>query len=119
MKVNLAAYVGLHSTYSIIVPSMHNRVQCVYLYIIYICMHFCIILICMQVLSSSVSVGFEFIGKEEFEETAKFCKMFDKFFDCLNTRRSGEGREKRKPDLEPYRSDKDVRFDVCDYRGRI
>ena len=82
-------------------------------------MHFCIILICMQVLSSSVSAGFEFIGKEEFEETAKFCKIFDKFFDCLNTRRSGEGREKRKPDLEPYRSDKDVRFDVCDYRGCI
>ena len=50
----------------------------------------------MQVLSSSVSAGFEFIGKEEFEETAKFCKIFDKFFDCLNTRRSGLRRGKGK-----------------------
>ena len=53
------------------------------------------------------------MGKEEFEETAKFCQIFDKFFDCLNTPRLGEGREKRKPDLEQYRSDKDVSFDVC------
>ena len=50
--------------------------------------------------------------KDEFEETAKFCLMFDKFFDCLNTRRAGEGKEKRKPDLDPYRSDKDVRLHV-------
>ena len=50
--------------------------------------------------------------KDEFTETARFCRMFDKFFDCLNTRRAGEGKEKRKPDLEPYWSDKDVRFTV-------
>ena len=49
----------------------------------------------------------------EFKETARFCMMFDKFFDCLNTRRHGEGKERRKPDLEPYRSGKDVRFTVC------
>ena len=42
----------------------------------------------------------------------KFCLLFDKFFDCLNTRRAGEGKEKRKPDLDPYRSDKDVRLHV-------
>ena len=66
----------------------------------------------IQVLSASVSSAFELTGKEEFEETSKFCQMFDKFFDCLNTRRAGEGKQKRKPDLDPYRSDKDVRFEV-------
>ena len=78
-------------------------------------MHYCIVLICMQVLSSSVSAGFEFIGEEEFEEAAKFYQIFDKFFDCLNTKRSGEGREKRKLDLEPYRSNKDVDLMYVDY----
>jgi hypothetical protein len=63
-----------------------------------------------QVLSASVSSAFELTGKEEFTETAKFCKICDKFFDCLNTRRAGEGKQKRKPDLEPYRSVDDVRF---------
>lgn len=65
-----------------------------------------------QVLSSSVSLAFTFMKKDEFTETARFCRMFDKFFDCLNTRRIGEGKEERKPDLEPYWSDKDVRFTV-------
>jgi hypothetical protein len=36
--------------------------------------------------------------------------MFDKFFDCMNTQQAGEGKHKRKPDLDPYRSDKDVRL---------
>ena len=49
---------------------------------------------------------------EEFQETARFCHMFDRFFDCLNTRRAGEGREKRKPDLEPYTSHEDERLSV-------
>ena len=52
------------------------------------------------------------MNKDEFRETARFCQFFDKFFDCLNTRRAGEGKEKLKPDLEPYRSEKDVRFKV-------
>ena len=49
---------------------------------------------------------------EEFQETVRFCHMFDRFFDCLNTRRAGEGREKRKPDLEPYTSHEDERLSV-------
>lgn len=49
---------------------------------------------------------------DELTETARFCLMFDKFFDCLNTRRFGEGKEKRKPDLDPYSSEKDRRFKV-------
>ena len=50
--------------------------------------------------------------KEEFAETFKFCKMFDRFFDCLNTRLAGEGTKKRKPDLEPYSNVDDPRLDV-------
>ncbi len=49
---------------------------------------------------------------DEYTETAKFCSMFDRFFDCLNTPFAGEGKHKRKPDLDPYRSEKDVRFNV-------
>ena len=64
-----------------------------------------------------MSSAFELTGKEEFLETAKFCKMFDNFFDCLNTRRAGEGKQKRKPELEPYRSAEDGRFEVCLYLG--
>lgn len=50
---------------------------------------------------------------DEYDETSTFCHMFDRFFDCFNTRSIGEGRNKRKPDLEPYTSDKDKRLDVC------
>jgi hypothetical protein len=50
--------------------------------------------------------------KVEYEETAKFCLMFDKFFDCLNTRYAGKGKKSRKPDLDSYRSINDVRFKV-------
>ena len=64
----------------------------------------------MQVLSASVSMALNLTKKVEYEETAKFCLMFDKFFDCMNTRQAGEGKRKRKPDLDPYRSDKDVRL---------
>ena len=35
-------------------------------------------------------------------ETAKFCHMFDKLFDCLNTCNASEGKKKRKQDFEPY-----------------
>ena len=38
--------------------------------------------------------------------------MFDKFFDCLNTQQAGEGKHKRKPDLDPYRSEYDARLNV-------
>ena len=63
-----------------------------------------------QVSSASVSSAFHLLGKKEFEETAKFRKMFNKLFDCINTQQDGEGKIKRKPDLDPNRSDKDVRL---------
>ena len=64
----------------------------------------------MQVLTSSVSHAFDLMDHDEFSETAKFCFMFDRFFDCLNTRNAKEGKQNRKLDLDPNRSDKDARF---------
>ena len=55
---------------------------------------------------------FKLMNVEAYRETEKFCLMFDKFFDCLNTRRVGEGKELRKPDLDPYRTVNDTRFHV-------
>ena len=59
-----------------------------------------------------MSSGFKMLQSSDYDETAKFCSMFDRFFDCLNTRNANEGRQKRKPDLDPYRSVEDKRFDV-------
>ena len=39
-----------------------------------------------QVLSTSVSVALKEFGQPETAGTAKYCEMFDKFFDCLNVR---------------------------------
>lgn len=66
----------------------------------------------MQVLSTSVSKALEYFNDPETKETQKFCKMFDRFFDCLNVRSYVEGEKKRKPDLLPYRTVKDIRFKV-------
>ena len=51
------------------------------------------------VLSTSISNAFVWAKNPEYEETAKFCLMFDKFFDCMNTRRAREGKEKSKADF--------------------
>lgn len=53
------------------------------------------------------------LGSSDYDQTAKFCSAFDRFFDCLNTRSASEGKKSRKPDLDPYRSVDDKRFDVC------
>ena len=58
-------------------------------------------------MSSSVSAALTHTEKIEFTEPARFCH-----FDCLNTWRFGEGKEAKKPDLEPYLTDKDERFNV-------
>ena len=42
-------------------------------------------------LSHSSQCAFEMMGNDEYTETARFCYMFDRFFDCLNTRSIGEG----------------------------
>lgn len=43
-------------------------------------------------------------------ETERFCRMFDRFFDCLNTRCIQEVQQKRKADLQPYYSSSDSRL---------
>ena len=69
-------------------------------------------------LSSSVSPAFQMLNNSDFDETSKFCRMFDKFFDCFNTRHMEEGRRNRKPDLDPYRSVNDGRFELSyDYKS--
>ena len=46
------------------------------------------------------------------EETERFCLMFDRFFDMLNTRAIDEGMRRKKPDLKPYEKVDDERFQV-------
>ena len=64
-----------------------------------------------QVLSSSVSVALTTYGPAEARETAKYCYMFDKYFDCMNSRNTTEAHRKQKPDLARYESEDDNRFD--------
>ena len=50
-------------------------------------------------------------GPPDASETAKFFKMLDSFFDCLNVRSYNEHNSKRKPFLKPYSDQNDIRFD--------
>ena len=63
-----------------------------------------------QVLSSTMSAVLENFGPPDAIETAKFCKMMDTFFDCLNVRSLEEYMRKRKPNLAPYQDINDPRF---------
>ena len=63
-------------------------------------------------LSSSVGNALAYYGLEETQETEKFVRYFDKFFDCLNVRCISESINSRKPDLRPYRSPDDPRLKV-------
>jgi hypothetical protein len=54
----------------------------------------------------------ETYGGSECGETAKFICLVDRFFDCLNVRSLTEGFKKKKPDLMPYTSADDSRFQV-------
>ena len=38
----------------------------------------------LQVLSNSVCKALELEGRDDTKKTAKFCHVFNKFFDCLN-----------------------------------
>ena len=72
-------------------------------------------IIIVQVLSSTVANAFSYYSLEETEETEKFVRYFDKFFDCLNVRSLSECVHSRKPDLRPYRSPDDPRLQVIKY----
>ena len=63
-----------------------------------------------QVLSATVAAVLQSFGPPEAAATAKFCKMVDGFFDCLNARSTKEHERKRKPFLAPYTFLSDERF---------
>ena len=65
----------------------------------------------VQVLSNTMSTVLNLHGPPDASETAKFCKMLDAFFDCLNVRSYEEHVRKRKPFLRPYENQNDDRFD--------
>ncbi len=74
----------------------------------------------MQALSKSVADSFAVMREleatnhlwKDAAETEKFCRIFDRFFDCMNTRNLKEGKMKRKPDLRAYFSQDDARLKV-------
>lgn len=92
MRVDLAAQVQL----AVI------KKKCVYLLIIY-----------DQVLSDSVGEALYLTGGKEAFETGYFIKKIDKFFDCFNVSWYNQGKLKRKPFQQPYRSEKDFRLEVA------
>ena len=63
-------------------------------------------------MSESVANALKFYGDTE---TEKFCRTFDKWFDCLNVRNKSEFIRKKKPDLKPYTDPEDERLKVCWY----
>jgi hypothetical protein len=63
-----------------------------------------------QVLSTTVSNVIKAYSPPDAAGTAKYCSMMDSFFDILNIRNTVEGKHKRKPFLEPFRSVNDSRF---------
>ena len=53
-----------------------------------------------------------YFGDPSTKETEQFIRHFDRFFDFLNVRSVSEWEHKRKPDLKPYSSKEDSRFNV-------
>ena len=56
-----------------------------------------------------------YFGDPRTEETEKFIRHFDKFFDCLKVRSFSEWKQTRKPDRKPYTSPNDLRLEVNRY----
>lgn len=65
-----------------------------------------------QVLSETVGNALQLTDDGSLEETVKFVKTFDRFFDCLNVNSYTTGRLKRKVFKQPYRSATDFRIKV-------
>ena len=65
-----------------------------------------------QVLSNTMALALRrFYADGDAEETARFCEMINKFFDCLNAQSTREHTSKRNDLLPPYSSVDDERFD--------
>ena len=67
-----------------------------------------------QVLSETVGNVLNHFGPLETAGTAELCLMMDKFFHCLNVRNTKECELKKKPNLRPYESLDDIRFEWLD-----
>jgi len=65
-----------------------------------------------QVLSDQVANGIRVTQGEDAEETAKFCEMFNNFFDCLNVSNDFTGRNTLNNFKNPYRRAADFRLKV-------
>jgi len=63
------------------------------------------------VLSNTVASAFAYYGDPETKETERFVRIFDRFFDMMNTRCLEEEIQKKKPDLKPFEKG-DQRFEV-------
>lgn len=63
-----------------------------------------------QVLSFTVANALEMLYGDNISETVNFLRVMNRFFDCMNVRNLFEGRNKRNPDLNPYRSTDDDRL---------
>ena len=68
--------------------------------------------ICMQVLSKTVADALEYCSDPDTLETERFVRIFDKFFDIMNTRCLEEGIQKEKSNLKAYEKPDDPRLDV-------
>ena len=64
-----------------------------------------------QILSSTMAVVLQNYGPPNFQGTARYCDMIDKFFDCANVRNSTESERTRKNFHKPYTSVDDERFE--------
>ena len=64
-----------------------------------------------QVLSNTVVIALCWHHPNGGEETAKFCEMVNKFFDCRNTRSTTEQTRKQNECLAPYSSLDDWQFE--------
>ena len=63
-------------------------------------------------LNKSVADGLSYYGDPETKATEKFCRVMDRFFDCLNVRCMDAWKEKKKSDLKPYTDPNDKRLKV-------
>ena len=63
-----------------------------------------------QVLSKTMAVTLRKLSRSDSEATATFCEMINSFFDCLNVRSLDGSDLKRNPNLTPYTSVNDPRF---------
>lgn len=66
----------------------------------------------MKALSNSVAEALNMMKDPELEKTIMFCKIFDKFFDCLNVSSLDLGTRSRNAFKAPYHSGRDFRIKV-------